>query len=441
MTLAAMKGNSSYSLDDRVIVAQILLDNGSTKEEILKIVPQIEKDYTPTNAQVNRILELISGKYTYRSDYIDNRLLRTVNPEDLGTVKIKRIWKRDGKVLKQYIFENELVEKVLEEIGCEHIKYHRNKGYWSCTNPDGDNKFAVNIKNNKYLDVIDYTRDLGSNADIFTLVQYSKSFDYIKAYDYICGILGVDTDLLPKLEEKQSRKKNDDEVDNKEEKLIVLDEKELSKYVPLLYIGWFREGIMPWTRNKFDLRYSYKENRIIIPLRHWETGELLGINARTTLEHYEDFGISKYKLTPSYRKSRNLYGLYENKQRILEKGYAVVYESEKSVLKRDSLNDPTGIALGGKFLSDKQAEILLSLKVDIVISMDADVPLEEVLWMCDKLYQKNGRNVYYTVDNHGLMGEKDSIADLRVREFNLIFSERVLYDEKEREKLINLLKR
>lgn len=439
MTLAAMKGNSAYSLEDRAKVAKILLDNGRTKEEILKIVPQIEKDYTPTDVQVNKVLAAISGKYIYKSDYIGNKFLRTVNQEDLGTQKTKKVWKRDGKVLRQYIYENELVKELLEAIGCDCVKYHPNKGYWSCTNPDGDNKFAINIKSNKYLDVINYTRDLGSNADIITLVQYSRNCSYIEAFDYICEILGINSDSLSRRKVKQARKKNEDVADNNiEEAIVVLDEEELNQYVPNLYIGWYREGIMPWTRDKFDLRYSYKQNRVIIPLRHWETGELLGVNARTTEENYKDLGIPKYKLTPSYKKSRNLYGLYENKKYILEKGYLVLFESEKSVLKRDSLADPTGVAIGGKSISDRQVEILVSLDVDVVVSMDNDVPVEEVLFMCEKLHsQRKNKDfkIYYTIDNHGLLGEKDSIADLGKKAYDLIFAEKVLYDVKERKKL------
>lgn len=437
-----MEGNSIYSNEEKLRIARILVDKGCTIENIKKIVPQIEQDYQPTKEQSGKMLGIISGRYTYINDYIDNKLLKTVKKEDLGEVKNKKLWKKDGAALKRYIYENELVKDLLEEIGCGKIKYHPDKAYWSCTNPDGDNISAVNVKDNPYLGVKNYTRedDFDDKADIITLVEYSRNCDYIKAYDYICDVLGINADLLPKTKVKQERtKKNDLDARTEEKKLTVLDEKILNRYEPILYIGWFREGIMPWTRNKYDIRYNYEGKRVVVPIRHWETGELVATNQRTTVEDYELLGIEKYRITSGYQKSLNIYGLYENKKDILENGYVVVYESEKSVLKRDSLNDPTGVALGGKFLSDKQAEILLSLNVDIVISMDADVPLEEILWMCEKLYQKNGKNVYYTVDYHGLMGEKDSVADLKMKDYDLIFCEKVLYDEKEHEKLMKWL--
>lgn len=80
-------------------------------------------------------------------------------------------------------------------------------------------------------------------------------------------------------------------------------------------------------------------------------------------------------------------------------------------------------------MSEVQAKILLDLDVDIVISMDKDVPIDEIRLMCSKmLYRRNRRNLYYTIDNHGLLGEKDSIADHPGEVYERIFAEKVLYD-------------
>ena len=52
--------------------------------------------------------------------------------------------------LKKYIFENNKIEYILNEIGCRDIVYHKNKEFYSCSNFNGDNKSAVNVKNNEY---------------------------------------------------------------------------------------------------------------------------------------------------------------------------------------------------------------------------------------------------------------------------------------------------
>ena len=44
--------------------------------------------------------------------------------------------------LKEYIYENDKVDFVLNEIGCHHIKLNKNKEYYSCGNVDGDNPEA-----------------------------------------------------------------------------------------------------------------------------------------------------------------------------------------------------------------------------------------------------------------------------------------------------------
>lgn len=350
--------------------------------------------------------------------------------------------------LKKYIYEFNKIEYVLEKIGCHHITYHPNKEFWSCGNCDGDNIGAINVKNNQYLSVVNYTRknDFDDNSDIITLVQYNKKCSFIEAVKYLHGILG--------LEYKWQRKpqKTQDKVDPlyifkkvKSKKRVdvsdinVLDEDLLNDYIPMLHINWYREGIMPWTTKKFGLAYSYKQKRIIVPMRYWLTGELLGVNARTTVENYDELGIKKFFITPSYQKSLNLFGLYENYNNIQKAGYVVIYEAEKSVLKRDSLNDPTGVALSGHSISDEQVRVLIGLNVDIIVSMDKDVPLEEVRHICDKFY--NIRNVYYTYDKWDLLGEKDSIADMSNKIFDFMMKYKVKYDAHEHNEYLKSLKK
>lgn len=348
--------------------------------------------------------------------------------------------------LKQYIFENSKIEFVLESIGCHNIKYHSNKDFFSCANIDGDNVGAINVKNNEYLNVVNWTRekDFDDNSDIITLVEYNKKISFIEAIKYLHKILGLDFKWTGKKVEKNQDqnplsifekyrcKKKVDVSD-----IHIIDEDVLNDFVSLLYIGWLREGIMPWTAKKFGIAYSYRRKRVIIPMRYWLTGELLGINSRTTVENYEEFGIKKFYITPSYQKNINLFGLYENYESIKKAGYVVIYEAEKSVLKRDSLNDSTGVALSGHSISEEQVRILIGLNVDIVISLDNDIPIEEVRHMCEKFY--NIRNVYYTHDKWNLLNEKDSIADKPNKIFDFLMKYKVQYDAEEHRQYLKSL--
>lgn len=355
----------------------------------------------------------------------------------------------DTKSLKEYIFNNNKVMYVLDKIGNKDIQFHPAKNYYSCSNVDGDNKTAVNVYNNPYLNVTNWTRpnEFGDMSDIITLVQYNKKYTFVKAVKYLHDILGLEYTPYKKKEAKsdinplsifEDAKYICKQVDVGE--IRRLEEEFVNDYVPMLHISWLREGIMPWTREKFGLAYSYKHKRVVIPLRYWLDGSLLGFNQRTTIENYDDLGIHKYFLTPSYQKSLNLYGLWENKEEIESKRRIVICESEKSVLKRHSRHDGTCVALQGKTMSEEQQRIIRELPVDeIVISLDNDVSIDEIRHMCEQLYKF--KMVSYIKDDWGLLGKKDAPQDAHNMVYEVLMNNRVIYGESEHQEYIKSLKR
>ena len=355
--------------------------------------------------------------------------------------------------LKKYIFHEGKIEFILNEIGCGHIVYHPTKEYYSCSNCNGDNKTAINISNNEYLNCRNYTREkeFDENSDLLTLVQYNKSlnnknFSFFDTVKYLHKLLGLPLTFKKQEEKKEvvdplyifkkvkAKRKRQNVLD-----FQVLDESELQDFVPYVHIDFFKEGIMPWTVKKFGLAYSYRFKRNVIPLRYWLTGELLGFNMRTSVENYELFDIKKYFITPGYPKQMNLFGLWENKQFIQEKGYVVVYEAEKSVLKRDSLNDSTGVAVSGHEISDEQVKILIGLNCEIIIAFDKDIDIDHIRHCCEKFY--GIRKVSYIWDKYDLLGEKDSPADAQNKIFEFLMQYRVTYDYEEHNKYLKSLKK
>ena len=355
--------------------------------------------------------------------------------------------------LKKYIFHEGKIEFILNEIGCGHIVYHPTKEYYSCSNCNGDNKTAINISNNEYLNCRNYTREkeFDKNSDLLTLVQYNKSlnnknFSFFDTVKYLHKLLGLPLTFKKQEEKKEvvaplyifkkvkAKRKRQNVLDFR-----VLDESELQDFVPYVHIDFFKEGIMPWTVKKFGLAYSYRFKRNVIPLRYWLTGELLGFNMRTSVENYELFDIKKYFITPGYPKQMNLFGLWENKETIQEKGYVVVYEAEKSVLKRDSLNDSTGVAVSGHEISDEQVKILIGLNCEIIIAFDKDIDIDHIRHCCAKFYRI--RKVSYIWDKYDLLGEKDSPADAQNKIFEFLMQYRVTYDYDEHNKYLKSLKK
>lgn len=356
----------------------------------------------------------------------------------------------DAASLKEYIFNNNKVEFVLDKIGCKSIKYHPSKNFYSSTNYNGDNDTAVNVYNNKYLLIHNWTREseFGDMADIISLTKYNKKCSFVSAIKYLHKILGLKFTQYEKEEKK----------DGNEDPLAVfknamstsrcinvaniqaIREEAINDYVPLLYIDWLREGIMPWAAKKFGLAYSYKYHRVVVPIRFWEDGRLVGFNQRTTVENYEELGIRKYFLTPSYKKNLNLYGLWENREEIEGKKTIVICESEKSVLKRYSRNDGTCVALQGKKLSEEQRRIILGLDVnEVIVALDNDVSIEEVRHICEQFCR--ARKVSYVKDRWDLLGEKDAPADAENKVYNFLMKHRIRYDESEHQKYLSSLKR
>jgi DNA primase len=217
-----------------------------------------------------------------------------------------------------------------------------------------------------------------------------------------------------------------------------LDEDVLDDFYPGIHIDLFREGIIKKTIDKFHLGYSHRWKRTIFPHYYWLTGQLMGYNARTSVENYDLFDIKKYFLTPGMKKELNLYGLYQNMDEIEKKHVIVIGESEKSVLKRDSRGDGTWVAISGKTLSEEQVRIILGLDVnEIVIALDKDVPEVEIWSICSKFFRQ--RKVSYIWDKHNLLGKKDSAADATNQIYNYLYKYRIEYTEELHQKYLKSL--
>ena len=343
--------------------------------------------------------------------------------------------------LKEYILDHNQIEFILESIGCHSIEFHPDKEYWSSTQSDGDNKFGVIIKNNSYLNYYSYSRNINvdEGKDLFYLIQVTKKITFAETMKYVHKLLGLNYTFKKEEPKEETVEKCNplsifQNVKKRRRSVNVLDFKPLDEnvledYEPTIHIDLFREGIIGKTIKKFGLMYSYKWKRSIFPHRFWSTGELIGINARSSIENCEELGISKYFITPGMPKSINLYGLWENYKDIEKAGYITIFEAEKSVLKRDSLNDSTGVALSGHSISDEQVRIILGLNIrEVVIALDKDVPIEEVWHICEKFFHQ--RKVSFIWDKHNLLGAKDSPADSPNKVYEFLFKYRITYDER-----------
>ncbi len=430
----------------------------------------LSKKHLMTTKQVKQLEGLLNGEYTYISNYIRDVLVKLTGKS--GAL--------DKKDLKLYILENDKVEFILSNIGCDHIRYVSNpKGddYYQCTNPDGGyNEHAVRVYTNEYLNVQDFTRNLGDVADIFTLVQLAKGFDFGHALLYVNQILGLsnlsDEDLrllsidteAKKVERKQYQQKKKESKKQEERRLyreaLEKDEKTYNQAEPLLFEDWYKEGIcFESVRRMFGIKwyeYDGKYQQIIFPIKEWSTGRVVAYQRRLIYDKSKEqlrlaCGQPKYLLTEGYNKNQNLYGLWENYDEIIENRRMIIYESPKSVMKRWVKQDHTAVAIQGKSISWEQAGIINHIAeciynkdymrvengeegvvytpLEVVVALDSDVDEYDVRNVC-KAIRRHSRehfNISYIYDKRGILKNHESPADTNRKNFDTLLKNRSNY--------------
>jgi len=353
--------------------------------------------------------------------------------------------------LKKMLNDYDNTEKLLHKIGCHSIKRH--DGYITCANVDGDNASAIVIYLSEFMKVMNYTRkEFDESSDIFDLVRHNlkvmgKSHSFYDSIVFIHKVFGLklDNSYVPK---KDKAKKDILEVFTKAKKIAKntyedyeydIEYNENFDYVRYPHIDFFREGLTLQTVNKFALGYNNYSKRTVIPMRYWLNGRVLGYNMRSSIKNCEELGIRKYYISKGYHKGINLYGLWENREHIEKAERIVIFEAEKSVLKRDALDDCTCVALSGHTMTKEQISIILGLNVkEVIIAMDNDIDVNEVRSLCHNFYGL--RKVSYIKDNEGLLGKKDSPCDKGNVIYTKLFNNRITYDCLEESKYQNFMR-
>ncbi len=206
---------------------------------------------------------------------------------------------------------------------------------------------------------------------------------------------------------------------------------------------WIDEDISYETQKKFKIRYDKSKDHIIIPHFDWKTGKLIGIRKRVLNEiEAEKYG----KYTPlfydgksyAHSLSHNLYGLNLTKENIKKYKKVVVTESEKSVMKYETMFPNKNIcgAICGSNFSNTQKKILLELGVDeIIIGLDRQYENENenegVLWrnkilkMSENLLDYCKVSYIWDTDENRCLDYKSSPLDHGKDKFKFLIENRI----------------
>ena len=348
---------------------------------------------------------------------------------------------------------------LLSNMGCHSFNKKRSsKGEelrFALPNHNNSTSGVVYLEN---LFCVSHTPSLEYSGSLIGFVQFLKGIEFGETIVWICNKLGISMDSVqnpfPQLNPKPikdyfarikevqkavlqlKRKYFIDDID------VELFEIDNRRYVFGPYVDLVKEGISVEVQKKFNIGFDLKTKRILFPHRFWNSDEekYVGIIGRTTNKFYQELDIPKYFPLISYPKRKNLYGLWENlKERkpknlnfplsetyktIHDDNYIVIYEAEKSVLKRATWNDFTGVALCGHELQPEQIRILNNLKdvKEIIFALDKDISEDKVKEMCNKIKLKR---TSYMIDRDNLLGPTDSPADARQEIWWKLFATRI----------------
>lgn len=236
---------------------------------------------------------------------------------------------------------------------------------------------------------------------------------------------------------KKKEKLNDKYKKKEAKELVTYSSGLLDVFVKKYPVEWLNDGISREAMDRFNIKYSISQNKIIIP-HYNQNGELVGIRGRT-LNEEEAKLFGKYMPVQienkwySHPLSLNLYGLNINKNNIKENGICYLFEAEKSCLQMESFSIPNcSAAICGSNFNKFQLKLLLKTAApkEIIICFDKEeLPKEDkyfykLLNLCKK-YSKYC-NFSFIYDRENLLDLKDSPTDKGEEVFKKLLEKRVV---------------
>ena len=202
-------------------------------------------------------------------------------------------------------------------------------------------------------------------------------------------------------------------------------------------VEWLNDGISKRAMDKYNIKYSVSQNKIIIP--HYDiNNNLIGIRGRA-LNEWEIENIGKYMPIQIEKKwythplSLNLYGLNHTKENIKKYGICYIGEAEKFCLQSESFSFPNcSCAVCGSQFNKYQLDILMKncRPKEIVICFDKEEKDKEDKYFF-KLYNLCKKYINYCkmsfiYDNDNLLKLKESPTDCGENIFKKLLEKRII---------------
>lgn len=315
----------------------------------------------------------------------------------------------------------ESIIHILNELGCENIKPL--KGHeirWGSSNGS-----KINIETLSYASF-----SHNHKGDIITMVSLLKEIDLGQAIKWLAKELNLSYEYSEKVEVvlpfngffKQYSKVKDNDVNPPKTYPI----ERLKEYTGRLNTLWLEDNISLQTQELFDIGLDFETNRITIGWKDVNS-ELVGIMGRLNKKELTDKDTKYLPIIP-FNKSKVLYGLDVNYSNILDNGTIIIVESEKSVLRGYELGYRNIVALGGNNISERQAALIKSLCVNVVISLDEGIELTHSIEQAKKCKIENPffSNEVYVMEVNDLP-KKHSVFDMNKEVIDSYLKNKLIY--------------
>ena len=342
----------------------------------------------------------------------------------------------DAQTIKEYIYSNNKMETVLENLGMHHIQWHNRNEYITCGMPDGDNPSSTVVYcDNSFLMVKAYTRDIVDPygiSDIISLVSFIKKTIFTQSINWLCELFGLDYYVESISDDPTLGYFKTFDALMKPKTSLEIQLKPIPEETLKAYLPWdntiFYEDHIEWeTQAEFELGLDVFSHRMTIPIRD-EMGRLVGVKGRRAWDVVDQWN-PKYIYLHQCAKSRICYGLYKTLPYIREKNEIIVCESEKGVMQLWSYGYRNCVAVGGHSISQQQQDLIIqSGAATIIIAFDKDVDEETVRKEAENLSLY--RRVEYILDFDNILDEKESPMDNPNKWIDLYEKNRKLYINK-----------
>ena len=372
----------------------------------------------------------------------------------------------DRNELLEYLSIEKLKE-LMGYLGSEYCK--EEEGYLIFSSICHSNPSSYKLYYYKESKVFHCYSACSCNYSIFDLIGQVLGLDFSDSFKYLANFLGISINQQKKkagfnktysntdLKFLRLQKNKNISVTPKQQ---VYNDNILNLFDKAITQDWYEEGISLETAEKFELGFYINHNCMIIPVRNID-GELVGVRKRN---YFKDELEQGRKYVPiliqntlyNFPTNIILYGIYQNQNYIRKYKKVVLFESEKSVLKYDSIyKENIALSLFGMNLSRWQRDALLSLGVEeIIIALDKQYIQEDIDNKANKtnyneftLYLKKIKkivkmfekqcNVSIVMDFNNLIEYKSSPIDCGKEIFEALLRNRAILSTEELQELID----